>query len=115
MGPKTFQFVELAHTLDEQNPQLTSKSFDMAAFSADWHDAHGLLGLENRVRQLLEMIEDVRMAAGSDAHHHALEVYADVKAEAARNVPDARAVYEQLKAAYPNSGRKRRKTGDEQA
>ena len=115
MGPKTFQFVELAHTLAEQNSRLLSKSFDIDAFTADWHDARGLLGLENRARQLLEMIEDIRMAAGSDSHHYALEVYADVKAEAARNVPDARAVYEQLKSAYPKSGRKRRKTGDEQA
>jgi hypothetical protein len=29
MGPKTFQFVELAHTLAGQNPQLTSRSFDL--------------------------------------------------------------------------------------
>jgi hypothetical protein len=28
-GPKTFQFVELAYTLAQENPQLTSKAFDM--------------------------------------------------------------------------------------
>ena len=33
----------------------------MDAFTADWHDAYGLLGLENRVRQLLEMIENMRL------------------------------------------------------
>jgi hypothetical protein len=36
MGSKTFQFVAQAHTLAEQNPQLTSKSFDMAAFTIDY-------------------------------------------------------------------------------
>jgi hypothetical protein len=114
MGPKTFQFVELAHTLAGQNPQLTSKSFDMEAFTKDWNDAHNLLALENKARQLAETIEDIRMAAGSDSAHHALEVYTDFKSASARNVPEARAPYEQLKAAYPNSGRKRRKTEGEQ-
>jgi hypothetical protein len=33
------------------------------------------------------------MAAGSDSAHHALEVYADFKAAADRNVPEARAAY----------------------
>lgn len=106
-GPKSFQFVELAHTLAGQNPQLTSKSFSMEAFTSDWNDAHNLLGMENRARQLLELIEDIRMAAGSDSLHHALEFYADVRIEAGRNVNEARAVYEQLKAAYPNKGRRR--------
>jgi hypothetical protein len=108
-GPRTFQFVELAHTLAQQNPQLTSKAFDMTAFTVDWNDTHNLLGLENKARQLFELIEDIRMAAGSDAAHHALEVYADMKSAAARNVPEARAAYEQLKAAYPNKGRPHRK------
>jgi hypothetical protein len=40
--------------------------------------------VENKARQLLELIEDIRMAAGSDSAHHALEVYADFKAAAGR-------------------------------
>jgi hypothetical protein len=108
MGPKTFQFVALAHTLAKENPQLTSKAFDMAAFTVDYQDAQGLAGLLNKARQLAQIIDDIVMTAGSDAHHYALEFYADTKSEAARNVPEARAVYEELKAAYPNSGRKRR-------
>jgi hypothetical protein len=110
-GPKTFQFLELAYTLAGQNPALTSKSFDMAAFTADYQDAHGLLGLENKARQLLEMIADIRMAAGSDAAHYALEFYADVKIGADRNVPEARAVYEQLRDAYPSRNRKHGTSG----
>jgi hypothetical protein len=113
MGPKTFQFVALAHTLAQQNPQLTSKAFDMAAFSVDYQDAQGLAGLLNKSQQLTQILEDIVMSAGSDAHHHALEFYSDVKAEAARNVPEARTVYEQLKAVYPRSGRKRRVNEDE--
>jgi hypothetical protein len=67
--------------------------------------------MENKARQLLELIEDIRMAAGSDSAHHALEVYADFKGAADRNVPEARAAYGQLKAAYPNKSRKRRENG----
>jgi hypothetical protein len=113
-GPKTFQFVSLAHTLAEQNSQLASKSFDMAAFTVDYQDAQGLAGLLSKSRQLTEILEDIVMSAGSDAHHYALEFYADVKSGAARNVPEARAVYEQLKAAYPNKHRRRRSEQDEQ-
>jgi hypothetical protein len=54
------------------------------------------------------------MAAGSDCAHHALEVYADIKAATDRNVPEARAAYEQLKAAYPNRSRKHRANEAEQ-
>jgi hypothetical protein len=82
---------------------------------ADWHDAHNLLGVENKARQLLELIEGIRMAAGSDSAHHALEVYAGMKAAAERNVPEARAAYEQLKAAYPNKGRPRHHSEAQQA
>jgi hypothetical protein len=110
MGPKTFQFVALAHTLAEQNPQLTSKAFDMAAFTVDYQDAQGLSGLLSKTRQLTQLIEDIVMAAGSDAHHASLEFYSDVKSQAERNVPEAWPVYEQLKAASPRSGRRRRST-----
>jgi hypothetical protein len=40
------------------------------------------------------MLEDIRMAVKSDSTHHGLEVYADFKAAADRNVPEARASYE---------------------
>lgn len=115
MGPKTFQFVALAHTLAEQNPQLTSKSFDLAAFTVDFKDVHGLLGLLNKSRQLTEILEDIVMTAGSDAHHYALEFYADVKSEASRNVPEAKTVYEQSRRPTPartaNTGQQQTKAG----
>ena len=113
MGSKTFQFVTLAHTLAEQNPHLTTKAFDMAGFTIDYQDAQGLAGLLNKSRQLTQILEDIVMTAGSDAHHYALEFYADVKSEAARNVPEAKTVYEQLKAVYPNKSHKRRAETDE--
>jgi hypothetical protein len=54
-----------------------------------FYDTHNLLGMENKARQLLELIEDIRTAA-------------------VRDVPDARAAYKQLKATYPNKSRKHR-------
>ena len=113
MGAKRFQFVTLAHTLAEQNPHLTSKAFDMAAFTIDYHDAQSLFGLLSKARQLTEILEDIVMTAGSDARHYALEFYADVKLEASRNIPEAKTIYEQLKAAYPSKSRKYRSEADE--
>jgi hypothetical protein len=109
LGPKTFMFVETAHTLARENPGLTSKAFDIGIFDVDFADAHILTGLLNKTRQLLELLEDIVMTAGSEAHRAALEFYADVKAAAARNVPEARAVYEALKAVYPSRGGRKSK------
>jgi hypothetical protein len=82
----------------------------MAAFTVDYQDAQGLSGLLSKARQLTQLIEDIVMSAGSDAHHASLEFYSDVKSQAERNVPEAWPVYEQLKAASPRSGRRRRST-----
>ncbi|MDR1399451.1 MAG: hypothetical protein LBJ41_05980 [Treponema sp.] len=112
MGPKTFQFVALAHTLAEQNPQLTTKAFDMAAFTIDYQDAQGISSLLNKSRQLTSILEDIMMTAGSDARHYALDFYADVKSASSRNVAEAKTVYEQLKAAHPTRKRKQRITAD---
>lgn len=109
MGDKSLSFVEQAHKLATANPGLRSKYFDMGGFDADFTDAHELSPLAAKARQVLETVEDIQMTAGSEAYHAANEFYADVKSAAERDVPEARAVYETLKAANPHKGGRRRK------
>ncbi|MDR2481285.1 MAG: hypothetical protein LBD07_03210, partial [Spirochaetaceae bacterium] len=112
LGAKTFLFVEKACALAVENPNLTSKAFDANELVIDFGDAHRLIGLLNKARQFVELLEDITMTSGSEAHYAALEFYADVKAAAARNVPEAHAVYAELKAVYPS--RKKKRKGEEE-
>ncbi|GMO43857.1 MAG: hypothetical protein Pg6C_05730 [Treponemataceae bacterium] len=108
MGEKTLGFVEKAYDFAAQNPNLVPPYLDMAAFGADFGDAHGLWTLHNAVVQLEEGLGDTEMAAGSEAYQAALVFYKSVKMAAAQDIPGAKAVYEELKTRFPQTGRKRR-------
>jgi hypothetical protein len=77
------------------------------AFGVDFSDAHGLWTLLNSVRQLDEAIDDTEMTAGSEAYQTALVFYHSAKMAAAQYVPDAKAVYEELKTRFPQRGGRR--------
>jgi hypothetical protein len=86
----------MAHTLAMVPPQLTPKTFDLAALTTDWNDAHNLLGVENKAWQLFELIvRTSEWPSGMDLKS------TPISRPPKRNTPDARAVYEQLKAVYP--------------
>jgi hypothetical protein len=109
MGEKTIGFVEKAHDFAQQNPNLVPPYHEIAAFSTDFADAHGLWTLHNIVLQLEEGISDTEMAAGSEAYQAALVFYKSVKMAAAQDIPGAKAVYEGLKTRFPGG---KRKTGE---
>jgi hypothetical protein len=79
MGEKTIGFVEKAYDLAQKNPALIPPYLDLAAFGADFADAHGLWTLLNSVQQLEEGIDDTEMTAGSEAYQAALVFYKSVK------------------------------------
>jgi hypothetical protein len=107
MGEKTIAFVEKAYDFARQNPNLVPPYLDMAAFGVDFSDAHGLWTLLNTVEQLKESIDDTEMTAGSEAYQAALVFYKSVKMAAAQDIPGAKAVYEELKTRFPQTGRPR--------
>ncbi|MDR1325101.1 MAG: hypothetical protein LBK00_03595 [Treponema sp.] len=107
MGEKTISFVEKAFDFARQNPTLVPPYLNVDAFGADFSDAHGLWALLNSVRQLEEGIDDTEMVAGSEAYQAALVFYQSVKAAAAQDIPGAKAVYEELKTRFPQTGRPR--------
>jgi hypothetical protein len=111
MGEKTISFVEKAYDFAKQNPNLVPPYLDMAAFGADFEDAHGLWTLVNSIRQLEENAGDTEMTAGSEAYQAALVFYKSVKLAAEQDVPGAKAVYEELKTRFPGSRRHTEETG----
>jgi hypothetical protein len=111
MGEKTIAFVEKAYDFALQNPALVPPYLDVAAFGADFADAHGLWTLLNTVQQLEEAVDDTEMTAGSEAYQAALVFYKSVKMAAAQDVPGAKAVYEELKTRFPQRGGRREAGG----
>ena len=111
MGDKSLAFVEKAHDYAVDNPSLVPSFLDMADFEKDWQDAHGLWNVLNLGKQLVELLDDTVMSAGSEAYHAALAVYHNTQAAAKQDVPGAKAVYEDLKTRFP--GGKRRGGSDE--
>ncbi|MDR1400354.1 MAG: hypothetical protein LBJ41_10565 [Treponema sp.] len=105
MGEKTIGFVEKAYDFARQNPGLVPPYLDLDAFGVDFADAHGLWTLLNSVRQLEEAIDDTEMTAGSETYQAALVFYNSVKMAAAQDIPGAKAVYEELKTRFPQTGR----------
>jgi hypothetical protein len=106
MGEKTLSFVEKAHDFAATNPTLRPAYLDMAAFDTDFSDAHNLWNLLLSTQQLHENVDDTVMVAGSEAYQSALVFYNSVKMAARQDIPDAKAVYEELKKRFPGGKRK---------
>ncbi|MDR1867353.1 MAG: hypothetical protein LBQ77_03675 [Treponema sp.] len=106
MGEKTIGFVEKAYDFAQQNPNLVPPYLDIAAFGADFSDAHGLWTLCNTIQQLEQGVDDTEMVAGSEAYQAALIFYKSVKMAAAQDIPGAKAVYDELKTRFPGGKRK---------
>jgi hypothetical protein len=107
MGERTIAFVEKAYDFARQNPGLAPPYLGLESFGVDFADAHGLWTLLNTVQQLKEAVDDTEMAAGSEAYQAALVFYHSAKAAAAQDVPGAKAVYEELKIRFPQTGKRR--------
>jgi hypothetical protein len=112
MGDKSLAFVEKAHEYAHDNPQIVPSFLDMGEFDIDFSDAHGLWGITNSLRQLLELFEDTVMVAGSEAMRAALAVYENAKSAAKNDVPGAKAVAEELSARFPGGKRNSGTSGE---
>jgi GrpB-like predicted nucleotidyltransferase (UPF0157 family) len=107
MGNKTLSFVEKAQDYAHHYPQLCPSYLNLAAFDTDMADATGLRTVHISARQLSDDIDDTVMVAGSEAYQAALVFYNAVKAAAAQEVPGAKEVYNDLKARFPGTKRKK--------
>jgi hypothetical protein len=105
MGEKTLSFVEKSYELALANPGLCPSFLNMEAFGIDFADATGLRVIQNSSRQVFELIDDISLLSGSEAFKCALAFYGYIKLLALQDVPNAKAVFEELKKRFP--GRKR--------
>jgi hypothetical protein len=106
MGEKTFSFVVKAHEFATQNPNLRPPFLDMNEYDIDFSDAQGLWGVRNIAQQLYENIDDIEIAAGSEAYQASLSFYNYVKLAATQDVTGAKTVYNELKTRFPHGKQK---------
>ena len=80
MGDKSRAFVSKALELATQNQGILPRSFDLEAMQRDVELTEGLYPILLALTQLLELVEDTYVIAGSEAYTAALLVYSYAKA-----------------------------------
>ncbi|MDD3320939.1 MAG: hypothetical protein PHS59_05795 [Paludibacter sp.] len=106
LGDKTLAFVEKTKTHSADNPLLRPAYFDYDEFSIDFSDYQNLRPLSKLIEQLLNYTDDTMMVSGSEAYIAALSFYNSVKDASKRDIPGAKAVYDDLKARFPQNRKK---------
>ncbi|MDR2205680.1 MAG: hypothetical protein LBE36_05940 [Flavobacteriaceae bacterium] len=100
MGDKTVATVQKVKSYLDTNPEFAPAYMDTAEFAKDEAVVTALNPLENLARQLASDLSDTMMLAGSEAILSALLYYGSVKEAAAKGIPTATPVYEDLKARF---------------
>jgi hypothetical protein len=100
MKDKSVPFVEKVLQYMETNPEFTPAYVDKGEIKKDY-DAFG--GLNNVLRPLLQIVsnlEDTAFLCGSETYTSTLAYYGNVKQASKMNVPNARAIYDDLKVRF---------------
>ena len=95
------KFLELSYELALGSPELFPASLKASSFGENLASAHELWVLINKIDNLRNNISDTKTLIGNHAMENALAFYNSVKIAARRDIPGARAMYEELKPAFP--------------
>jgi GrpB-like predicted nucleotidyltransferase (UPF0157 family) len=109
VNDKTLSFVEKAQDYAHQYPTLCPSYLNIAEFDVNMSNATGLRRVHIAAKQLSDNIDDTVVVAGSEAYQAALVFYNAIKAATAQGIPDAKEVYNDLKARFPRVKRKNEK------
>ena len=105
MGDKSVAFVNKSHEYAITNPELVPLFLDMEEFKKDVKALEQLSSFHSSLQQLVDMLSDSILMAGSDAFKAALMFYESVKTALKSNVSKAKTIYEDLSPRFP--GRKK--------
>ena len=101
MGDKTYSFVQKACEHCAQNPDLVPQFLDLEEFKKDVSAFDELRGINARITQISDALNDTQMLTGSDAYSAALMFYNTVKTARKSNVAKAGTIYDDLSKRYP--------------
>ena len=97
MRDKTLPFVEKAMEYAQSRPNFTPPYLDVKELTIDVKAVEDLTQVYRDVEQLCRNLDDTIMLSGSEAYTASLTYYNSVKQAAKVNVPDAKAIYEDLR------------------
>jgi hypothetical protein len=113
MGDKTVAFVGKALDYARANPQLRPAYLDLTEFEKDWTAVELLASVQRPLSQVMDIVDDSLLLAGSEAYGAALLYYQSVKSAARAQVPAAATIAEDLAQRFP--GRSARQNAPEAA
>jgi hypothetical protein len=96
MSDKTLPFVEKVMEYAEINPQFAPMFMNVSEMKIDLEAVAALNPILKLTDQLCDNLNDTVMLSGSEAYIASLAYYNTVKQGAKMNVPDAKAIYDDL-------------------
>ena len=101
LGDKTVAFLDKAIEYAQTNPTLVPGYVNLAEIQKDYALQKDLIDIQQWMASLLQKIEDTQQEAGVEALNAMLSFYQAVRVAAEKNVPGARAIYEDLNQRFP--------------
>ena len=96
MSDKTMPFVDKASEYVQKNPELAPGYLNVAEFAVDYKAVSDLSAVCKPLTQICQNLEDSIMLSGSEAYQAALTYYNSVQQAAKMNIPNAKAIAEDL-------------------
>ncbi|MEQ9440374.1 MAG: hypothetical protein RIG62_15070 [Cyclobacteriaceae bacterium] len=97
MGDKTLPFVEKAAEYAQTRKDFTPPYLEIEEFLIDLKAVGDLTQVYREAQQLCKNLDDTILLSGSEAYAEALAYYQAIKQAAKKNIPDAKAIYEDLR------------------
>lgn len=105
MGDKTVATVQKVKSYADTNPEFIPSYMQTAEFDMDVQVVSQLSPLHNVAFQLASDMDATRMLAGSEALAEAMFYYGSVREAAKKGIPQAKPIYEDLKARFTRRGK----------
>ncbi|MBI3501183.1 MAG: hypothetical protein HY063_05255 [Bacteroidetes bacterium] len=101
LGDKTVAFIAKAISYAQTNPSLVPGYVNLAEIQKDYTLQKDLIDIQQWLAGLLQKIEDTQQEAGVEALNGILGFYQAVRVAAEKDVPGARAIYQDLSQRFP--------------
>lgn len=105
LGDKTIPFLEKVTEYATSHPAFVPGFVSAAEMNKDFQIAKDMKDFLQLLRPLVQGMDDTQMEAGIEALWPAMSYYDSVKSAAARDVPGARAIYDDLRKRFPGAPR----------
>ncbi|HET7817686.1 MAG TPA: hypothetical protein VFL70_00095 [Bacteroidia bacterium] len=112
LGDKTVAFMDKALDYAHAYPMLIPPYVSIPEVEKDYQLQKDLVDILQWINSLVQKLEDTQQEAGAEAYNSILGFYQSVKVAAEKDVPGARAIYEDLSERFPGRKKSQNPTPD---